>query len=77
MVSWPNLHIRNRNLNIEQIKLDWISCVDILIREKVLSSQEQSFIHIDGLFTKRFVVIQPIHCKKKGDILALLLKQVE
>ena len=60
-IMWDKI----RNLDIEKVKLDWISGINILVGKEIFPSQQQSFVHVNGLLTKCFVVIQPIHCNIK------------
>jgi len=53
---------KKRNLDIEKIKLDWVSSVDVLVWEEIFPPQQQSFVHINRLLTKCLVVIKPVHC---------------
>ena len=50
------------NLDVEKVELNWVSCIDILVREEVLPPQQQSFVDINGLLSKSLGVIQPVHC---------------
>ena len=51
-----------RNLDVEKIELDRVSCVDVLVGEEVLPPQQQSFVGVDRLFSECLVVVQPVHC---------------